>query len=145
MTFTKSFGYALRSIMYIAVNSEVKPKMQVEEIAAKLSVPKHFLCKIMKKVVQRGILNSTKGPHGGFSMNERTLSISLLDLAAITNSLNDFDACLLHLKECNPDQPCPLHDKMFSLKKDIYTLLANTSIGELMAKEASQAIEYLDN
>src|SRR5918994_618927 len=64
MPFTKSFGYALRSILYIAIMSKEKSKVQVEEIAVRLSVPKHFLGKIMRLVVKNGILNSTKGPYG---------------------------------------------------------------------------------
>jgi len=141
MMFTKSFGYALKGIMYIALNSDAKPKMQVEEIATPLSVPKHFLGKIMKRVVKHGILNSSRGPHGGFSLNERTLSTSLLDLATLTNGLYDFNACVLGLHKCNVAQPCPLHDKLLSHKRDLYVLFANTTIGDLMGKELPHDIE----
>ena len=144
MMFTKSFGYALIGIMHIALNSNAKPKMQVEEIAARLSVPKHFLGKIMKKVVKHGILNSTRGPRGGFSLNERTFNTSLLDLAAITNGLYDFDACVLRLHKCDPAQPCPLHNKMHSYKQELYALFAKTTIGELMDKAILSCIEHID-
>jgi Rrf2 family iron-sulfur cluster assembly transcriptional regulator len=135
MLFTKSFGYALRGIIYIALKSYEKPKVQVDEIAMQLDVPKHFLGKIMKKVVKSGVLNSTRGPHGGFAMNDRTLSTSLLDLASITHSIPDLDDCVLRLQTCNPAQPCPLHYKMMAYKKDLYTLFANTTIGDLLNKE----------
>jgi Rrf2 family protein len=68
MFLSKSFGYALRGILYIAVMQDENRKVQIDEIATKLSVPKHFLGKIMQQVVKAGLLKSTKGPYGGFSL-----------------------------------------------------------------------------
>ena len=130
MTFTKSFGYALRSVLYVAINSPNRPKQQVEEIANQLAVPQHFLGKIMKKLVKTGILNSTKGPYGGFSLNDQTLSTSLLELARMTNSISNVDDCVLSLEKCNSDNPCPLHHKILCYKRDLHNLLARTTIGE---------------
>ena len=143
MTFTKSFGYALRSVLYIALNSHDRPKLRVEEIASQLQVPKHFLGKIMKKLVQTGVLNSAKGPHGGFSLNDRTLCTSLLELATITNSITKADDCVLRLEKCDNSHPCPLHDRMLHYRKDLYELLASTSIGELTNQEPPHYINSI--
>jgi Rrf2 family protein len=132
MTFSKSFGYALRGILYIAGTGYNRPKVQLDEIANKLAVPKHFLGKIMKKAVKNGVLNSTKGPYGGYSLNDQTLSTPLIELAIITNSRNGFDDCVLHLDKCDADRPCPLHYQMLHYKKDVYTLFASTTIGDLI-------------
>lgn len=140
MTFSKSFGYALRGILYIAHTSPEKPRVQVEEIASRLGVPKHFLGKIMKKAVQHGILNSTKGPHGGFALNDRTLSTPLLELVTITNSNNHFDDCVLRLHKCDAENPCPLHYKMLSYKKDLYAMFANTTVGDLLISDQPDLI-----
>jgi Rrf2 family protein len=143
MTFTKSFGYALRGVLYIALNSNDRPKLRVEEIASQLEVPKHFLGKIMKKLVQTGVLNSAKGPHGGFSLNDRTLCTSLLELATITNSITKADDCVLRLDKCDSSHPCPLHSRMLHYRKDLYDLLATTSIGELTNQEPSDYIKSI--
>jgi Rrf2 family transcriptional regulator, iron-sulfur cluster assembly transcription factor len=145
MTFTKSFGYALRGVLCIALNSHDKPKLQVGEIANQLIVPQYFLAKIMKKLVKTGILNSTKGRYGGFSLNSHTLSTSLLELATLTNSISNVDSCVLHLDKCDPDRPCPLHHKMLCHRKDLHNLFASTTIGELLNQEAGliMGIEFL--
>lgn len=135
MTFTKSFAYALRSVLYIALNSHDKPNLRVREIASQLEVPQHFLGKIMKKLVQTGVLNSAKGPHGGFALNDRTLCVSLLELATITNSITKADDCILRLDKCDSSHPCPLHHRMLHYRKEFYELLATTSIGELTNQE----------
>ena len=83
MFLSKSFGYALRGILYVALMQDEKRKVQIDEIANKLSVPRHFLGKIMQQVVKAGLLQSTKGPHGGFYLAENTLSSSLILTRAV--------------------------------------------------------------
>ncbi len=143
MFFSKSFGYALRGILYIAVLSDNKARIQVEEVAIQLVVPRHFLSKIMKKVVKKKILSSARGPHGGFSINENTLSTSLIELFMITNENTQFNKCLLGLKECNPRRPCPLHHKMADHKKELLTLLSGTTIGDLLNQDRRGFVKSL--
>jgi Rrf2 family transcriptional regulator, iron-sulfur cluster assembly transcription factor len=65
MVFSKSFGYALRGVLYVTMAGEKKTMIQLEEVAHQLTVPKHFLAKVMKNLVKEGVLNSMKGPYGG--------------------------------------------------------------------------------
>jgi Rrf2 family transcriptional regulator, iron-sulfur cluster assembly transcription factor len=43
MIFSKSFGYALRSVLYVALVKDEKEKTQLDEIAGALNVPRYFL------------------------------------------------------------------------------------------------------
>ncbi|WP_276502616.1 RrF2 family transcriptional regulator [Terrimonas pollutisoli] len=143
MLFSKSFGYALRGILYIAVLSDNKKRVQVDEVAMQLVVPKHFLSKIMKKIVKKKILNSTKGPYGGLSINEKTLSTSLIELFMITDESTQLNKCLLGLKECNPSRPCPLHHKMANHKKELVKLLSNTTVRDLLEQNRPGFVKSL--
>ena len=60
MFLSKSFGYALRGILYIAVMQDEHRKVQIDEIATKLSVPKHFLGKILQQIVKADLLKLQK-------------------------------------------------------------------------------------
>ncbi len=143
MLFSKSFGYALRGILYIAMVSDGKSRIHADEIALQLSVPRHFLGKIMKKVVKHGILDSTKGLHGGFSLNEKTLSTPLLDLVMLTDGKDQFETCVLRLRKCNSDHPCPLHHKMETHKKELFQLFFSTTIGDLLYADQPDFIKSL--
>ena len=143
MLFSKSFGYALRGILYIALASDNKERVQVGEVAMQLVVPKHFLGKVMKKVVKNKILDSTKGPYGGLSINERTFSTTLIELFMITDENTQLNKCLLGLKECNPGRPCPLHHKMANHKKELVKLLSNTTVGDLLEQNSLGFIKSL--
>lgn len=132
MFFSKSFGYALRGILYIALASKEKPRIRVDEIARELMVPKPFLSKIMKKAVKGGMLSSTKGPHGGFSLNQTTLSTSLMSLVVITDGKAQFEDCALRLKKCNSANPCPLHNNIQGLRNELMQVFTQTKIGDLL-------------
>src|SRR5690606_38603326 len=100
MFFSKSFGYALRGVLYVALVDKEGRKVQLDEIAEKLSVHKHFLAKIMKTMVKEEILSSTKGPYGGFFKNDQTLKTRIIHLVKITDGIEQFNTCVLSLRKC---------------------------------------------
>jgi Rrf2 family transcriptional regulator, iron-sulfur cluster assembly transcription factor len=132
MFFSKSFGYAVRGILYIASVQEEKKYVHVEEIAQKLAVPRHFMGKILKILAKKNFIHSVKGPSGGFSINEKTMKVSLLELVDSIDGLETFRSCVLRLKECNSLNPCPLHVQMEGLKSKLRSVLAGTTINDMM-------------
>lgn len=132
MFFSKSFGYALRGVLYVALMQDELRKVQIDEIAGKLSVPKHFLGKIMQELVRAGLLQSTKGPYGGFCLTEHTLTTPLIKLLEITDGMKQFNVCVLQLRSCDNINPCPLHVEMDQIKTRLMAVLNETTIADLM-------------
>jgi len=143
MIFSKSFGYAIRSILYVAIMRDEKRYVQVEEIASKLSVPRHFMGKIMKKLAKERILVSTKGPSGGFMLSENTMEMHLMDLIVIIDGVEIFDNCVLRAKECNSGNPCPLHFQIDSVKRNLKAILSDTTIGDLLEGDKPEFIKSI--
>ncbi len=135
MFFSKSFGYALRGVLYVTLVSDENRRVQVDEIAHKLAVPKHFLAKIMNRVVKEGILDSTKGPYGGFSVNNETLKAPLIRFLKITDGMEQFNTCVLKLRKCNKDNPCPLHFLMEKNRNDLLNNFSQTTVADLLSQE----------
>ena len=131
MVFSKTFGYAIRSILFLAASGEDK-RIQLTEVAAKLKVPRHFLAKVMKKLASEGVIGSQKGPKGGFSCTDGTLKTNLFKIVTITGDAAHFDSCVLRLKKCNAQNPCPLHNEAQALRHQWLDLLCNTSISDLI-------------
>jgi Rrf2 family transcriptional regulator, iron-sulfur cluster assembly transcription factor len=143
MIFSKSFGYAIRGIVYVSAMNSEKEKIQLNEIAVKLSIPRYFLAKIMKRMVKAGILSSVKGPFGGFSVNEQTATTTLLTLYKLTDGKEQFNTCVLQLRKCNAIHPCPLHDRLQSHKNNLVELLESTTIHDLLKKNNPAFIRSL--
>ena len=143
MIFSKSFGYALRGVLYVSAMSENGKRIRIEEIAKKLGVPKHFLGKVMNKVVKENILYSAKGFYGGFFVNESTLSTPLIKLFEIAGDGQTFTTCALSLKKCNRQNPCPLHDTIVKTRDSFYEILKTTTIKDLLIKKNPDLVRSL--
>jgi Rrf2 family transcriptional regulator, iron-sulfur cluster assembly transcription factor len=143
MFFSKSFGYALRGVLYVATMSEQNRRVQVDEMASQLAVPKHFLGKIMNRVVKEGILDSTKGPYGGFSVNQETLSAPLTRLIKITDGMEQFNTCVLKLRKCNKNNPCPLHFQMEQNRSELLRVFSQTTIADLLNQDKKMLIQSI--
>jgi Rrf2 family iron-sulfur cluster assembly transcriptional regulator len=143
MFFTKSFGYAVRGILFVTLMSDEKKRVQIDEIAERLSVPKHFLGKIMNRVVKEKILDSTKGPYGGFSVNQDTLSVPLIKVLEVTEGLEQFSICALGLRKCDPEHPCPVHYTMERMRSDLKKMLTDATISDLVIGNKPELIRNI--
>jgi Rrf2 family transcriptional regulator, iron-sulfur cluster assembly transcription factor len=143
MLLSKSFGYALRGVLYVALMNDENRKTPVDEIARRLSVPRHFLGKIMKAVVKAGVLNSRRGQQGGFFINEKTLQTTLMKLVEITGETTEPGGCVLSLRKCNVKKPCPMHNETEILRKQWNSLLLSTTLGDLVNKSEHDFIQSI--
>jgi Rrf2 family protein len=143
MFFSKSFGYAVRGILYVSLMSDEKKRIQIDEIAQRLAVPKHFLGKILNRIVKEKILDSTKGPYGGFSINQNTLSTSLIKVLEVTDGLEQFTVCGLGLRKCDAGHPCPVHQQMEYLRGDLKKTFSTTTINNLVTGNKPELIRNI--
>lgn len=117
--------------------------MQSEEIAQRLKAPKHFMAKILKRLASEGLIQSNKGPNGGFSLLEDSLQYPLLTLLHITDINEPFDYCVLRWDECNSKKPCPMHHKIALAKRELHNLFNDTTIGDLITGSPQEFLEGL--
>ncbi|MCU0355277.1 MAG: Rrf2 family transcriptional regulator [Cytophagales bacterium] len=128
---SKTCGYALRGILYVALKNEEAKTVGIKEMAEALEVPQPFLSKIMQELVRRDILNSVKGPNGGFFVNERTLQTPVIKVVEAVDGLGAFQKCALGLSKCSGDQPCPLHYQIKAYRDALFDTLCKQCIADL--------------
>ena len=64
--FSKKCEYGLQAVLYLA-SRDVNLVVPVDEITAKLNIPKEFVSKILQKLTESGLIYSRKGKAGGFT------------------------------------------------------------------------------
>ncbi|HVZ57927.1 MAG TPA: Rrf2 family transcriptional regulator [Chitinophagaceae bacterium] len=143
MIFSKSFGYALRGVLYVARETRSGKKVSLDEIAGHLRIPRYFLAKILVRVAKAGIIDSSKGPSGGFFVNNKTLGTQLLTIVLLTEGTDQFKLCVLQLRKCNARKPCPLHHQMEKVKNQLLELFSVTTIGDLLKRDDPDFINSL--
>ena len=127
--FSKTYGYALTAVTHIAVNGQDGRKIGLLELSQELDIPRHFLGKIMQDMVRHGIVDSTKGPSGGFYINEDTLNKTLLDILLITDGQMVLHQCALGIHRCNSERPCLLHNDFAACKAGLLKVMGERTIG----------------
>jgi DNA-binding IscR family transcriptional regulator len=82
-------------------------------------------------MVRHGIVDSIKGPSGGFFANEDTNGTILLKILKITDGSTVFETCALGIRRCNSDNPCPLHKDVAASRGILQETLSHKNIHHL--------------
>ena len=128
--FSKTCEYAMRAVFFIAHKTADGGRVGIKEIATGIDSPEHFLAKVLQNLSRRGIVQSVKGPNGGFYMDVESLKRPLANIVEAVGGNDIFTGCGLGLKQCSEINPCPLHHNFKTIRIQIHELLENTSISE---------------
>ena len=136
MIYSRSAEYAIRAFVHMATLPPGEYSM-VKQIAAESGIPTHFLAKILQELARDGFLRSSKGPRGGFRLNQPAEEISLRNIVDAVDGASRYERCIGGSPECNDRAPCGMHDSWQPLRSRIIEYLERTSIADL-AKALSE-------
>ena len=132
--FSKSCQYGIRAALYLAVYATEEKRLGVTEVANNLEVPKHFLAKILQQLAKENLISSTKGPSGGFFLNKKNKASNLKEIISSIDGSQMFTGCILGLKECSSEKPCPLHFQAYGIREGLNYQIEYQTIGEIAEK-----------
>ena len=130
MIYSRSAEYAIRAFVHLARVPDGRFAM-VKQIAEEEEIPTHFLAKILQQLARKGLLRSSKGPTGGFSLRQSPQEVSLLNIVEALDGLQEYQRCASGLAECNDDMPCGMHESWKALRSRIIEYLEGTSIADV--------------
>ncbi|QKJ28221.1 Rrf2 family transcriptional regulator [Mucilaginibacter mali] len=128
--FSKTCEYAIRAVFYIAHRTAAGGRVSIREISSGIDSPEPFLAKVLQDLSRRGIVQSVKGPNGGFYLDAESLKRPLARIVEAVDGNGIFTGCGLGLKQCSEVNPCPLHNDFRTIRNQIHSLLEQTTIGE---------------
>ena len=128
---TSTGQYAIRAVAYL-VDAQVRTegKITAARIARATGMPKNYLTKILHTLAKARILESTRGPHGGFRLRVAPHRISLADVLASVETIGPSD-CMLREGHCPHREPCPACRQCHALSLAVDRFLRKTSIADL--------------
>lgn len=136
--------YALRSVLYLAVNSKDGVKIGIKQISRELNIPSPFLGKILQLLAKHKILASTKGPNGGFGLGKRPEDIYLIDIVQIIDGMDSFEMCVIGVKYCSEQENhCALHSRYMSLREEMKKIFEDETIEKLAEDIKSGKLSYI--
>lgn len=130
--FSKACEYAIRATIYITQQSTMDMRTGIVDIAKAIDSPEAFTAKILQQLTKYNIIDSIKGPNGGFAIDKRTLkSLKLSQVVFAIDGDSIYKGCGLGFKACSENRPCPVHEKFKVVRNELKNMLENTSIYEL--------------
>lgn len=132
MMFSKACEYGIRATIYIAEQSHADKRVNLKDIAAEIGSPEAFTAKILQLLAKSEIIDSVKGPMGGFEIDRKKMNkFNLSHIVTAIDGNSVYTGCGLGLKECSARQPCPVHDKFKKVRDDLKKMLESTTLLEL--------------
>ncbi len=132
--FNKETEYAIRGLVYIQVKNSEGRWPGIAEIAEQIDAPHFYTAKILQRLVRQGFIESQKGKGGGFYFDSTKPDLSLKQLIIATEGDTLFKGCGFGLKQCDENNPCPLHEKYAGIRDALNQLVTEENVQSLAQK-----------
>ena len=109
---------AIKAVVYLGSKFESGNKSGIKEIAEFIDENEHTVGKLLQTLVKANIINSTKGPAGGFYLSKDQMKQPLIDVVDAIDGRVVFKECGLGLTKCSAAHPCPIHHE-YKIARDI--------------------------
>ena len=127
MIYSASCEYALRALIYLAQFHNDR-SVSVKEISEREDMPRQFLSKLLQTLARAGIVDSFKGPGGGFRLAYNPSQITLYDVMLCIDGDASLERCAVGLADCSDATPCPLHDQWEALRESVKHYLMRNNL-----------------
>jgi Rrf2 family iron-responsive transcriptional regulator len=132
---TRQTNYAVRTLVYCAVNT---PDLsRVSEIARAYGISELFLFKLIRPLVDNGLLETVRGRHGGIRLGRPAESITLLDVVRLTEENFALAECFEVGADCPLVGECDLNGALREALGAFFTVLEKHTIAGLASKRRS--------
>ncbi|WP_303318727.1 Rrf2 family transcriptional regulator [Flavivirga abyssicola] len=137
---SNSSKYAIKAVLFLALNASEKKKVMVKDISKPINVPQAYIAKLLQPLVKEDIVSSSRGPRGGFYLDENNMNHSIMSIVNVIDGEKRLKSCLMSLKKCNEEKPCPLHNELSASRAQILNNLKSRTIKDLIKEvEAGNA------
>ncbi|MFC2188042.1 RrF2 family transcriptional regulator [Peijinzhouia sedimentorum] len=141
--FSKACEYGMKAAIFIADQSLVNKRVSLKDISKAIDSPEFYTSKILQQLSRSFIINSDKGPTGGFSMDVQQLErVQLSDIVSAIDGDKVYLGCGLGLKNCNEKKPCPVHNHFKIIREELREMLETTTVKSL-AEDLKDGLTFL--
>lgn len=130
MKFSRESEYGLKGLLFLA-QQPPGSTLPLFEIANASHLPRSFLAKIFQKFVQHGLVRSQRGRQRGYALARPPKEISTREVLEAIEGPDLFERCIFWNDQCGKDDPCPLHNRLTTLKPQFVKLLDETMLDDL--------------
>lgn len=133
MQVSKTLDYAVRSLTYLG--KDPVERISIKEISQNQHIPLNYLAKIMRKLVNKGIVRSMVGPEGGYVLRKSPREITLREVyEAIEGEFRMID-CMEKDSICVLYENCPQLPVWDKLQISMIKILESTTLEDMLSRK----------
>lgn len=133
---------AIKAVIYLASKFESGEKAGIKEIAEFIEASEHTVGKFLQSLVKEGVINSVKGPNGGFYLTAKQKAQPIINIVEAIDGREVFNQCGLGLSKCSSTHPCPIHND-YKVVRDLFEKLCREKKIADLCEPVNDGLAYL--
>jgi Rrf2 family iron-sulfur cluster assembly transcriptional regulator len=138
MKLTTKGRYAVTAMLDLALRYD-KGAVTLAEIAKRQGISLSYLEQLFAKLRRSGLVDSVRGPGGGYTLAMEPAKISVAEIIVAINENIDATRCGGE-KNCHGDETCLTHQLWEDLSTRIHEFLNGITLGDLVTKPHVQEV-----
>jgi len=130
--------YALRALYHLALAAGGPPQL-ASDIAQEEGIPRRFLDTILRQLTRSGLLTSSRGPHGGYTLRAPASEISVASVIRVLDGTAFPFPCLnwdhpVRCTECPGSGACAAHAALDAMGRAALQVMEGMSLANLVER-----------
>ncbi len=127
---SEAAALAIHACVIIA-NKKAESKTTTTSIAGVLKASEAHLSKVMQRLAKAGIVDSVRGPKGGFVINGKPEDIRLIDIYEAVDGVFRCNNCLFDHQSCD-GKKCLLGNFIENINEQVKMFFETKTLGNLI-------------
>lgn len=133
---------AIKAVIFLSSQSEGGERAGIKEVAGQIKASEHSVGKILQQLARTKIINSLKGPNGGFYLSEEQQEQPVINIVEAIEGDRIFKECGLGLSECSSSRPCPIHNE-YKVARELMEKIFREQNVRTLCKSVNDGLAYL--
>ena len=136
----RNTDYALRAMVNLAGHYG-GGVVSTRQLSTEEDISYQYAAKIMQLLHAGGLVKSTMGSHGGFSLARPPEKVSLLDIIKAVQGAISLNDCFLEVDACPRRSTCAISAKIAGLQEYIEKSLAGITLAEFATDSMTEQVK----
>jgi len=139
MKLTSKGRYAVTAMLDLALHAEEGP-VTLAGISDRQGISLSYLEQLFTRLRKGGLVASTRGPGGGYSLSRPADQIAIADVVSAVDESVDATRCG-GMANCQDGKRCLTHDLWSELSEQIHLFLSEITLGQLVSRGREKAAQ----
>ncbi len=138
MKLTTKGRYAVTAMLDLALHGSSGP-VSLAEISVRQEISLSYLEQLFSKLRRSGLVTSTRGPGGGYSVARQLSEVAVSEIIVAVNESVDATQCA-GKENCHSHGRCLTHDLWEGLSAQIEDFLSSVSLQDMIDRQRVQNV-----